>query len=220
MASTASPAPVGRPARTSRHALLEAAQRLIEEQGWERLTIRRLATELGVSTGTVYNHVRNKDDLLLALLDAYAEERPRPELPEDPTDRIAFAATAIRDALAARPWTIDVLAHDRMAPPAALWYVEVILQGAIDLGLNHDDAVTLYRNIWYLTVGDLVVRQRRAASDTTPGQRDDTISTVDPTRYPRLSTVGDRWPELTTRDTYAHGVRALIAGSLPAPSED
>src|SRR5690606_20842620 len=85
----------GRPPATSRAQILDAARRLIDTEGIEKLTIRRLAAELGVGATTLYHHVRDKDDLLIQLLDHHGAQIERPALPEDPRERIIVAATVM-----------------------------------------------------------------------------------------------------------------------------
>ncbi len=57
----------GRPPVTSRTQIMTAARRLIDRDGWEKLTLRRLAAELGIGTTTLYHHVRDKEDLMVLL---------------------------------------------------------------------------------------------------------------------------------------------------------
>jgi AcrR family transcriptional regulator len=59
----------GRPARLSRAAILEQALRLVDDEGAEALTMRRLGSELGVEAMSLYRHVENKR----ALIDGIAE---------------------------------------------------------------------------------------------------------------------------------------------------
>lgn len=49
--------------------ILAAAERLVMRTGLERLTVRRIAASAGLSNGMVHFHFKNKDALLLALLD-------------------------------------------------------------------------------------------------------------------------------------------------------
>jgi AcrR family transcriptional regulator len=62
-----SPRRVGRPPRLSRDAVADAAEAIIEREGVDALTMRRLARELDSSTMAVYRHVRDRDDLLVLL---------------------------------------------------------------------------------------------------------------------------------------------------------
>jgi AcrR family transcriptional regulator len=110
---------IGRPPSTSRPQILEAARAILDRDGWEKLTVRRLAAELGVGATTLYHHVRDKDDLLVQLLEHYAGQLPRPELPADPRERIIAAATVMHDSLAAWPQAVEVLTADDLLGESA-----------------------------------------------------------------------------------------------------
>lgn len=212
----------GRPPRTSRAEILAGAHRILERDGWEKLTLRRLATEVGVGTMTLYHHVRDREDLLVQLINERFDRLTRPELPADPRERIVAAGVAAHDTLAAWPWAAEVLTTDGFLArvgDSALWLVEAIVAGAVDHGCTPEQAVHVFRCVWYYTVGEILVRAR---SDGRVSRRDDLFSGpdpalsshVDPDRHPRLSAIGDRWPELAARDTYAAGLRALVDGLL------
>lgn len=209
----------GRPPVTSRAQILAAARQLIDRDGWEKLTIRRLAAETGIGATTLYHHVRDKDDLLLLLLNEYVDQIPRPDLPRKPRDRIIAAATAMHDALAAWPWAAEILTADGfvgLLGEPALWMVETIVAGALDYGCTPVQAVDVFRGIWYYSVGEILVRAhsvRRGTDDERPW-RDIDFSSFDASRLPRLAALGDQWPVLASRDTYPQGLRALVDGLL------
>jgi hypothetical protein len=56
---------------------------------------------------------------------------------------------------------------------------------------------------------------RRRALDDRPTYREQVFAELDAEELPRLASVSDRWAELTSRDTYVEGLRALVAGLLP-----
>lgn len=60
-----SAAPAGE-AETAQARFLAAATRLINRYGYAGASVERIAAELGVSTGSFYHHLDNKDDLVLA----------------------------------------------------------------------------------------------------------------------------------------------------------
>ena len=100
---------------------------------------------------------------------------------------------------------------------SALWMVEAILSGAIDAGCDPDQAVHLYRQIWYYTVGELLIRAhgaRRRAEVDRPIYRDEIFRKLDPAEFPHLTSLAGHWPALTAEDTYGEGLRALIDGRL------
>lgn len=204
---------------TSRAEILAAARRLIDQDGWERLTVRRLATELGIGTTTLYHHVRDKEDLLLLVLNEYADRIPRPDLAGGPRDRIVGAAVAIHDALAAWPWAAEVLTVDGflgLLGDPAVSLVETIVGGAVEHGCTPEQAVDLFRDVWYYTVGEILVRAHsaRRQADERSVFRDISFTGFDAQRLPHLAAIGDRWPELAARNTFPGGIRAFVDGLL------
>lgn len=201
---------------TSRPAILAAARRLIDQDGWERLTVRRLAAELGVGTTTLYHHVQGKDDLLLLLLNEFADQIGPVDLPDDPTERIVACWVALHDALAAWPWAAEVLTVDGFLGrlgDSALSSIETIIAATVELGCTVDQAVEHVRSVWYYTAGEILVRthSRRAGA---PAPNPDFLAGVDPQRLPHLAGLGTRWQDLSARDTYVEGLVAFVEGLI------
>ena len=69
-----------------RQHLIAVTERLLAEEGLQRLTTRRIARAANVADGLLYNHFANKDDLILAglvarastLLDEFRNSCPNP----------------------------------------------------------------------------------------------------------------------------------------------
>jgi len=55
----------------TRATLLAAARALIREKGFGRTTLEEVATRAGMTTGAIYGNFRNRDELFIALGDAY-----------------------------------------------------------------------------------------------------------------------------------------------------
>ncbi len=205
---------------TSRAQILAAARQLIDRDGWEKLTVRRLAEQMSIGTTTLYHHVRDKEDLLLLLLNEYADQISQPDLPGNPRDRIIVAANAMHDGLAAWPWAAEVLTADGfvgLLGESVLSMVETIVAGAIDYGCTPEQAVDVFRSIWYYTVGEILVRAhsaRRKADHQRPANRDAFFVSLDASRMPRLADLGNQWPTLAARDTYPQALQAFVDGLL------
>jgi AcrR family transcriptional regulator len=195
---------------------------LIDRSGWEELTIRRLAAETGIGATTLYHHVRDKEDLLFLLIHDYAEQIPHPQLPEEPRERIIAAASAIHDALAAWPWAAEVLTTDGFITRlggSALWLVETIVAGAVDHGCSPEQAVDVFRSLWYFTVGEILVRVRahynhQRANREPPTVSDAFIDALNASALPHLAAVGSQWATLAWRDTFPQALRAFVDGLL------
>jgi len=64
-----------------RDRVVSTAVRLLDEVGLEGLSLRRLATELGVQAPALYWHVKNKEQLLELMVEAIVDEEPLPAIP-------------------------------------------------------------------------------------------------------------------------------------------
>ncbi|MBI5086674.1 MAG: TetR/AcrR family transcriptional regulator C-terminal domain-containing protein [Acidobacteria bacterium] len=64
--------------RLTKHDVIAAALRLLDSDGIEALSMRRLAAELGIEAMSLYSHVDSKDALLTSVLDLAIEELPVP----------------------------------------------------------------------------------------------------------------------------------------------
>jgi AcrR family transcriptional regulator len=169
----------------------------------------------------LYHHVRDKDALLLLLLEDAAATLQRPPLPADPRQRIATIFRTLHDGLASCPWIVEVLTSDDLMSDAALWYVEHVIDAAVEAGLSPRQAVHVYRTLWYYTVGEIIVRStaaRRRATNPAPTHRDEVFSHLNADAYPRLAAIANDWSMLTARDTYHDGLEALVNGLLPLPT--
>jgi AcrR family transcriptional regulator len=71
----------GRPARAplSQAAIVDAAFRVVDRDGAEALSMRRVAQELGTGAASLYWHVDNKDALVNLMIDRVASEVRLPE---------------------------------------------------------------------------------------------------------------------------------------------
>ena len=58
------------PLRTGRKKIIETARMLIEREGVERLSLAKVAKEVGVKTPSLYNHISSKESLLNAVVEA------------------------------------------------------------------------------------------------------------------------------------------------------
>jgi AcrR family transcriptional regulator len=208
---------VGRPPRLNRDDVVAAAERLVERSGIGALTMRGVASELGISPMALYRHVRNKDDLLVMLLDRLVERLPKPSLPAQPRQRALLLLRIIYDGLAQSPWVVGILAKGDLMAPAALWYVERTVAALVAAGLSTEQAGAAYRTAWRYTVGDITIRfasaQRSRTLRREPIQHQ-VYGGPDPGQYPTLARLSNYWVRAGAADTYDEGVAAIVDGFL------
>lgn len=61
-----------------RNQILDAATTVFAEKGFHDATIRQVAKKAGIADGTIYLYFKNKDDLLLGILNRFNETEERP----------------------------------------------------------------------------------------------------------------------------------------------
>ena len=104
----------------SRERVLRAAIALADEGGFESLTMRRLAKELGVEAMSLYNHVANKDDLLDGMVDLVFAEIELPSTDGDWRTAMRRRAVSTREALNRHRWAIGLMEGRSSHGPANL----------------------------------------------------------------------------------------------------
>ena len=208
----------GRPPRLSRPAVLAAARTIVERDGIDALTMRRVAGELGSAPMAIYRHVRDKDELLVLLLDQLAAEVPRPRLPRAPRARLQRACRAMRDGLAQHSWVVDVLAQGDLIAPSILWLIEEITGAFVACGLTPAQAADGYRAVWQFTVGELIIRRglERTAALGRPPFVIGVLTSVDPKVFPTLAELRPYWVPARGKDSYEIGLSALLDGLVEA----
>ncbi|MBJ7602243.1 MAG: TetR/AcrR family transcriptional regulator C-terminal domain-containing protein [Candidatus Dormibacteraeota bacterium] len=207
----------GRPPRLSRQALIERAIAILEEEGIEALTMRRLARDLESSPMALYGHVRDKDELLVAVLDHRAAGLPRLALPDDPRERLLALYGLLFEKLSEQPWIVPILMKGDLSAPSIFRTVDAILGSFTAAGLPPERAAAAYHVAWRYTVGEISVRQasreRRAAI-----AREPLITTLqrgaEPTELPHLAALHEAMATARERLEYQVGLAAVIDGLL------
>lgn len=192
---------------------MRAGVALIERDGLDAVTMRRLAAELGVGTMSLYNHVPNK----AALLDAIAEfVLTDMEFAADPDadwrDQARQLARAFRDIARRYPHSTLVVITRQPRSTAGLRPVEVALAAVRKGGFDGAVAVRLVRTFVSFVLGSLMaevgVAEARAAGLDEPAL-DSPL--VDLDRHPN---VRELLPVLTEHDhdrDFEFGLELLVA---------
>ena len=204
--------PRGRPPTIDRDTVFDAAVRLLDAEGVDALTMRRLASELGVSAMALYRHVASKDELLMVLVDRIAARLVYPRRPTDPKGAILVLWSTIYDSLAEHRWIPEVLARRRMMAPSVLGAIEEIHAALRNADLSIEDAVRAYRLMWNFTLGSLLVRA--GENSEAPSQQRELRTAPDPERYPMLAAAAAAWTTAHDRDTYREDLETLIDALL------
>lgn len=155
----------------SREAIVDAAMRTVAASGYEALTIRALATELGVSPMSLYHHVRGKDDLLDEVVDRLLAPIWRPRAArEDWRAWVAEAAERLRDFLVGEPAAMHVYLRHPVISPAAVARMTEALAVLHEAGFDDDAAHKAYAALQTYTVGFAALESSRRRHGVDPAE--------------------------------------------------
>jgi len=130
----------GRPPLTKER-VLRAAVDLADQGGIDALSMRKLAQTLGVEAMSLYNHVRNKDDILDGIVDVIVGEIEVVPPGADWKPSLRQQVLAARAVLLRHRWAPRVIESRRTMSPTLLAYFEGLLgilrRGGFSLDLTH-----------------------------------------------------------------------------------
>jgi AcrR family transcriptional regulator len=136
--------PGARRATHSRAEIASAAVAIADAEGFDAVSMRRVAKELGAGTMTLYHYVRNKDELVTLMHDAVMGEVlvPEGELPADWREAMRAIANRSREAFKRHPWTLDRVG-DSTVGPNGIRHFEQSLEAVDATGLELADRLHL-----------------------------------------------------------------------------
>jgi AcrR family transcriptional regulator len=121
----------------SRAEIARAAVEIADAEGFDAVSMRRVAQQLGAGTMTLYHYVRNKDELITLMVDAVMGEllSPERELAGGWRNAMAQIAMGSRQAFQRHRWALDRLGDGRPGPNG-MRHFEQSLRAVADLDLS------------------------------------------------------------------------------------
>ncbi len=210
----------GERTRLTKAAVVDRALALADASGLEALTIRKLATELGVTPMALYWHFRSKEELLGGLADRLWSEVDVSVDPADPwQDQLRRMLTSLLSVLRAHPVAAQLFMHsEKRNAEAALNATEAALEVLRTGGFSAADASAVARSAMWTAIM-LVMSEPGFESRNNAEQaellrkKQIELATLPPSKYPRL--VECAIPMTACDDPEQHyqfGVDLFIAG--------
>src|SRR5438445_4636103 len=141
---------VGRPLPRSRERLAADAMALVDRDGLEALSTRRLGEELGCEAMSIYHHFPNKAHLMDALVDLMLADARVELLPESGwLERLRRSAHGFRAMALKHPKFFPYFAVHRLNTPAGVALIDGIIGILREAGFSDRDAATYFREIGY-----------------------------------------------------------------------
>ena len=196
--------------------IVDAAITLIERDGPESLSMRRLGAELGVEGMAVYHHVANREDLLRAIGDEISQ--PLHDVALAGGWRVACHrfATALRTIAVARPATFGLVGLQPFDTPTSLRPVERLLAALVADGFAPADALGVYRAVAAYTRGYALAEATGFTVDAARPAGRERLDALPEADFAILRGRADALAELGADRGFELGLRALLDG-LPSP---
>jgi AcrR family transcriptional regulator len=206
-----------RPRRTSAltaERIVDAAIALLDAEGLDAFTMRRLADRLGTAAGSLYRHYESRDAVLVAVMDHVIGETLTTDAPGQTwAERAANLSRAQRRLLLRRPYLAAIWQTTEQLGPNALRGRERALQITTQSGLPTALAARAYLTLLHYTIGFATIEQ--SLGFRTPQMRRATRSLfrrLPQDEFPATRTLAIHLTEANLEQEFELGLQAIIAG--------
>jgi TetR/AcrR family tetracycline transcriptional repressor len=215
----------------TRQRVVAEALAVIGADGVDALSMRGLASRLGVVPGALYRHVRNKEQLYDLVLDAVlAEVDCEVDRSLDWTGQVAVLAHRLRAVLEDHPGIAGLLKTRDPLGPHSLALAEAFLAALHAAGLPERDTGLAFFLVYDYTLGFALggpssVNEQRVHDAATRRQLHAFFRSLPAGRFPTLVTLGGHvWVDnrddrfAAGLDTLVHGLEAAVPRERPRGS--
>lgn len=198
----------------TRERISAAALAVMDRSGYEAVSMRRLGDELGVSAMSLYNHIQDKDDLMLSMIEAAMADFV---LPDDAVTewetRIRLLARSYRDVLMTHPGVMQLFA-ECSRPSTSVQALRPIEESLVTLrsaGLADADMVEAYRMFGGYIMG-FVLMETRGMFQAPEGVPVEMLPSMIPDELPTLKANFSVMCMSDSSMDFEFGIDVMIAG--------
>ncbi len=198
----------------NREGIAATALDLLDRDGLDALSMRKLADELGVGTMTLYGYFRSKEELLDAVIDASMTQGG---LAVEGTwrERAVALARGMRAYLERHPALVQIRRRQTMTRPRQFAVTEQVMRALIDAGLPRAEAARTFRLLFTYVFG-YVAFSPDAAADQARADVRTSLAALPPDEYPVLTSMVDEAVAAAAGDEQFDFGLALILDGVEA----
>jgi AcrR family transcriptional regulator len=231
----ARPEPGSRRPRFTREQFASVALAVADAEGFEAVSMRRVAAELGAGTMSLYHYLRGKDDLLALMDDALMGESlvPDGELPAGWREAVTAIARRTRAVYLRHPWALYAMQGERAvqgAPigPNGMRHFEQSLAALAEAPLDTRAKLDLLAIVDAYVFGTVLQSgETRARGEVDPGAAEAlmefALGQLRTGRYPHLQALSGDPAAASIADVglleerFERGLRLLLDGAIGLP---
>jgi len=200
----------------TRERVIDAALRVMDEEGLEAVTMRRVAREVGVEAMSLYHHVEDKEDLLDAVCEHVMAQFEYPALTDDWAENCRRGARAWRQILQRHPNVMRLFAERRgpIRSADSIRPSEFALSLLRSSGLSDRDTVQAFHAFGGYIQGFVMMELGSIAggSDEDHVKAYADLVTQLPDEFPIFQRVGPYFAECDADEQFEFGLDLLIRG--------
>ena len=196
----------------NRQSIVTGAIALIEREGPDALSMRRLGARLGVQGMALYHHFASREELLGAIADELLAPLDQAELTDDWAEACRRFATTLRSVAARRSATFQLIGLQPFDSSTALRPVERLLQVLVTAGFPPDRALAIYRAIVSYARGYALAEATGFTVDATRPEGRRRLRALPADEFPILAGQAEELAALTADDAYLMGLEAMLRG--------
>jgi AcrR family transcriptional regulator len=195
-----------------RDRIVEAALAIVDRDGVEGLSIRRLAADLGASPMAVYWHVRDKAELLDLVGERVLEQIRIPDPAGDWREQLRDVHHAMLEAVVRHPNTADLMIGRARYGRAGITLFERLLSILIGAGLDPASAFDAYQSLYLFLLGYIATASRTPAFIEAQRQGVDYLRSLDATTFPSIAAAAPHIGSRVPREQFKLGLDVVIEG--------
>jgi TetR/AcrR family tetracycline transcriptional repressor len=200
----------------TRERVVEAALRLMDEEGLEAVTMRRVAREVGVEAMSLYHHIQDKEDLLDGICEHVMAEFDFPEPGTDWAENCKQGARAWRRLLRGHPNVMRLFAEQRgpVRSIDSMRPTEYALRLLRESGLSDRDTAQAFHAFGGYIQGFVMMELGSIAggADEENVKMHTALAASLPEEFPTLRAVSRYFAECDLDEQFEFGLDLLIRG--------
>lgn len=200
--------------------VIATALSIVDRDGLDKLTMRKLGTELGVDPMAVYHYIPNKAVLLDSLIDAIMTElgvAPRRGADEDVAEWFVCCFREFYEVLRAHPNVLTVMATRPITGEAGLKSAEIVLRELHDLGFGLEAAMAALMSMTQVTIAIALAEAGRSPEMMDPAVREKVAAcylALPPDEFPLFLAGLSQPPVADWAQIFDFTIRTYVAGLL------
>jgi AcrR family transcriptional regulator len=190
------------------------ALRIVDDEGLDALTMRRLAAALRTGAASLYRHVANREELLVEVVDrVFGEFEFGPPAAGWDAD-FRHQTHALRAALLAHSRLLPVVLRTPLIGPNAIRGREDCLRRLLDYGFGPDDVQPIYTVLVTTVLGQVVFAAQRPdePSDRPEPLRAEVFADQPADVYPTVVALAELTSPHTSSDLFSLTINLVLDG--------